>query len=125
MSKQVCSFCNQLESRTQPMLDGPGMSTRICGRCVVFAKQLLDDEPLQEKHGDCSFCGRAHAPSRRLVFGPGVNICGACVTFAGRRLDGGDVGKASASRSLWRGLSARIRSLMPGRRAERTISAGI
>ncbi|MCE9614952.1 MAG: ATP-dependent Clp protease ATP-binding subunit ClpX [Lentisphaerae bacterium] len=34
-----------------------------------------------ERHPQCSFCGRKQTPSRKLVAGPGVNICEECIRY--------------------------------------------
>ena len=54
----------------------------------------------------CSFCGRAGAPDRRLVAGPGISICEHCVGAARKLLDA--PAKASGAGSLgpdWQNLS--------------------
>lgn len=122
---QVCSFCNQPGSPTQSMFQGPGMNTRICATCVIFAKQLLLGKPCEEKHGDCSFCGRTQAQAKQLIFGPGVNICSECVAFASRRLDGDGPENAKILRFPLRRILARFRSLISGHRIERATSVRI
>ena len=120
---QACSFCcNQPEAPTQSMFQGPGMNTRICGKCVTFAKQLLLGKPRKETHGDCSFCGRTQAQTEQLIFGPGVNICSECVAFASRRHDGDGPANANTLWFPWRRILARVRSFIFGHRIERGTS---
>ncbi len=42
----------------------------------------------EDRHPQCSFCGRRQTQSRKLVAGPGVNICEECVRFCNSMLAG-------------------------------------